>query len=123
MESLSVSSAVQKAIQFMDQTAKAMEAHEEKAEIGLEGYWLFGTSWVEPISRWLQGEPASVICAEYEIYEGNFIRILLKTAKMLEEVATLATYCQHTDVLEKIMEIRPILLRDLVVSDSLYLHL
>jgi len=47
----------------------------------------------------------------------------MKIANMLDEWLSMATYCHHTDQIEKIMEVRFSLIRDLVVSDSLYLRL
>jgi hypothetical protein len=44
-------------------------------------------------------------------------------SNMLDEVLAMATYCQHTDQVKKIMEVRQKIIRDIVISDSLYLHL
>jgi superfamily II RNA helicase len=78
---------------------------------------------IEPMTRWIEGENASAICSDSGIFEGNFIRSVLKTANMLDEVLSMATYCQHTEMVEKIVEVRSRLIRDLVISDSLYLRL
>jgi hypothetical protein len=47
----------------------------------------------------------------------------MKMSNMLDEVLAMATYCQHTDQVNKIMEVREKMIRDIVISDSLYLHL
>ena len=39
------------------------------------------------------------------------------------EVLAMATYCQHTEQVSKIMEVREKMIHDIVISDSLYLHL
>ncbi len=78
---------------------------------------------IEPIGKWLDGENASIICKNYDIFEGNFIRCIMKVANMLDEWLALATYCQHTEQINKIVEVRCKMIRDIVVSDSLYLHL
>jgi predicted RNase H-related nuclease YkuK (DUF458 family) len=35
----------------------------------------------------------------------------------------MATYCQHTEQIDKINEVRQKIIRDIVISDSLYLRL
>lgn len=94
-------------------------------EIGypIQEYWSTSTQMIEPMRRWIQGEHASIICQEYELFEGNFIRSVMKMTNMLDEWLAMATYCQHTEQVDKIMEVRSRIVRDIVISDSLYLHL
>jgi superfamily II RNA helicase len=73
--------------------------------------------------RWLNGEHASVLCSEYGLFEGNFIRSVLKMSNMLDEWLAMATYCQHTEQIQKISDVKALLVRDLVIADSLYLRL
>ena len=47
----------------------------------------------------------------------------MKMANILDEWLSMATYCQHTEQIDKIMEVRQKIIRDIVISDSLYLHL
>ena len=86
-------------------------------------YWKISFDMIEPMKRWLEGEHASTICSQYELFEGNFIRSIMKIANMLNEWLSMATYCQHTDQIEKILDVQQRLIRDIVVSDSLYLRL
>ncbi len=88
-----------------------------------EKYWKIGFEPVEPMLRWIQGDNASVICQEYGIFEGNFIRNVMKMGNILDEWLSLATYCQHTEQVDKIIQVKSSLIRDIVISDSLYLHL
>jgi superfamily II RNA helicase len=88
-----------------------------------QSFWKINMELVDPIWRWIHGENASVICQEYGIFEGNFIRNVMKMSNMLEEWLSLATYCQHTEQVNKIIEIKKNLIRDIVISDSLYLRL
>ena len=113
-----------KQIQDMAYTFEELEHRIVDTErLPVEGYWSLSTQMVEPMWRWMEGEHASVICAEYNLFEGNFIRSVLKTANMLEEWLSMATYSQHTDQISKITEAKSLIIRDLVVSDSLYLRL
>lgn len=89
----------------------------------LPDYWKLSTQMIEPMRRWTEGESAAIICTEYGLFEGNFIRAVMKMTNMLDECLALATYCQHTDQIDKIMNVRSKMIRDIVISDSLYLHL
>lgn len=87
----------------------------------MKDYWKVSTGMMEPIRKWIEGENASVICMEYDLFEGNFIRSVLKMANIVDEWIAMATYCQHIEQIDKMMEIRPKIIRE--SSDSLYLHI
>ena len=94
-------------------------------EIGnpVQNYWNISTQMIEPMRRWIEGENASIICQEHGLFEGNFVRTIMKMTNMLDEWLAMATYCQHVDQVNKIMEVRSRMTRDIVILDSLYLHL
>jgi superfamily II RNA helicase len=78
---------------------------------------------MEPIQSWINGESMASICTKYEMHEGNFIRALHKLSNIMDEWEGLATYCQDTVMIEKITGMRGRIIRDIAVSDSLYLTL
>lgn len=123
IDDLNVSTIVRSTMYEANNIANKCILIETKEDYGIDGFWNMSTQMIEPMTRWIEGENASVICSEYGIFEGNFIRSVLKTANMLDEVLSMATYCQHTEMVEKIVEVRSRLIRDLVISDSLYLRL
>jgi len=86
-------------------------------------YWSISTEMMEPMRKWMEGVHASVICAEHGLFEGNFIRCIMKTANMLDEWLAMATYCQHIEQVDKVMEVRQRVVRDVVSGESLYLRL
>jgi len=86
-------------------------------------YWTVHNYWPEIVYRWMHGDEMAVLCSEYEVYEGNFMKAILKTANIVDEWITLATITKNLEVLETLREIRPDLVRGLVVPDSLYLRL
>jgi superfamily II RNA helicase len=88
---------------------------------GDNDYWTISTEMIEPISRWIHGEDTAVICQEYEIFEGNMMRALFKIVAILEEWLTMAVYCQHTEQIDKITELKERM--KMVQTDSLYLRL
>ena len=100
-----------------------------------DDYWNISVQMIEPISRWMSmsssakaeesdiRDSSSQICSDYELFEGNFIRTIMKISNMLNEWLSMATYCQHTDQIQKILDVQQRLIRDVVISDSLYLRL
>jgi superfamily II RNA helicase len=84
-------------------------------------YWNTSTELIEPMKKWMEGELASVICEEYGIFEGNFMRSIMKMANIVDEWISMATYCQHIEQVDKMMEVRKKIIRE--IPDSLYLHL
>ena len=85
-----------------------------------EDYWEVSSFWMEPIYAWAKGNMSlSTICMEFELYEGNFVKAILKVQSILQEWTTLATYKQDLEMLELLRDFT--LVRDVVVPASLYL--
>jgi superfamily II RNA helicase len=87
------------------------------------GFWNLNSTWIEPIWRWLDGEDASVLCQDYEIFEGNLLRVILKVANLLEEWTVLATFNKDVEMLEKLRGLDAKLKHGIATTDSLYLRL
>lgn len=86
-------------------------------------YWDLNTTWVEPVWRWLQGATTQEICADYDCYEGNLMRLLAKAVNLLEEWRSLATLSADTEMLEKMRGVEATITRGAAACDSLYLRL
>lgn len=87
-------------------------------------FWDLSLQWVDPIYRWITEDiHVATLCTEHGLFEGNFIRGLHKVANILDEWLSLATYCEHTDQIEKVAALKPRLVRGLAMPDSLYLKL
>lgn len=123
-ESLHIPSGVKDAIYKIEDWAKDCQADEDKF-LGPQkrNIWTLQSTWVEPIYRWFQGENIAVICQDYEVYEGNFVRNILKVGNMVEEWMNLATYTKNVGMLQVLEGLHEKLVRDIVKPDSLYLKL
>jgi superfamily II RNA helicase len=86
-------------------------------------FWSLNSYWIEPIWRWLQEENISTLCEEYQLYEGNFIRVVMKVANLLEEFTSLATFTQNVEMLAKLDGLLPRLVREVAIPESLYLRM
>ena len=95
----------------------------ETARPPRDSYWELNTNWVEPVWRWLQGATVQEICKDYECYEGNLMRLLSKLVNLLEEWRSLATLAKDTEMLEKMRGLETKIMRELALTDSLYLRL
>jgi superfamily II RNA helicase len=109
-------------------------AHFLRADVD---YWRLYTGMIAPLREWASSGPSgaaasgseepdihiSALCADYGIFEGNFVRSVLKVANVLDELCALATLESDTKLLETLEGARARLVRDVVVPDSLYLHL
>lgn len=92
----------------------------EKQEVAS---WELTPYWVDVVIRWMRGDHLSAICHEYEIYEGNAIRALLKLANIAEEWTTLATLACDLEQLELMRDIRQAIVHGAVAPESLYLRI
>lgn len=88
-----------------------------------EEYWNLDTRWIEPAYRWVSGESATIICVDNGIYEGNFMRSMLKLSNLVEEWTALATYNEDIEMLQKLEGLSEKIVRDITKPESLYLRL
>ena len=123
LASLAVPGRIKDTLFKVDDMASEFRRLEDKHGLPNDGYWNLGLRWIEPIWRWLQGESSGVLCSEYGIYEGNLLRCLLRMANIADEWISLATYCEHPEVVERMTAIKEKVIREIVVTDSLYLRI
>ena len=124
LNKLAISARVKHCLWEIDHLARVFTDKEQDVGVATAaGFWDLSMYWLEPISRWLAGETAATICSEFGIYEGNLYKALMSLNNMLNEVIAIATYCQHTDMIEKLKGCGDALLRDIAINDSLYLRI
>lgn len=124
LRSLKIPSLVVDTLFKLDGLVDIFMASEKKNNVvSPASFWALNSYWIEPIWRWLQGETISTICDEYALYEGNFIRVVMKVSNLLEEFTSLATFTQNVEMLAKLDGLLPRLVRDVAVPESLYLRI
>ena len=124
LESMKLSKRVLDLLYFADDYAEDLIKLEAKHDCeSPQSYWMLQSSWIDIARRWYTGEDASAICAEYGIYEGNFIRAMLKLGNLIEEWMNMLTYLQYTEELERYKDLKDCILRGIVKPQSLYLTL
>jgi superfamily II RNA helicase len=107
---------------WIDGQARALEREEDRLRyFSPTGFWDLSPLWVCVTARWLTGVGLTQLASEFEMFEGNIQRGLMRIANLLEEWGSLATLRRDLPMLEKLGALR--FLRDEIVVDSLYLRL
>jgi superfamily II RNA helicase len=89
-----------------------------------EKFWGMSLEWVEPIAEWLEGEVIlPELAAKYELFEGNLMKALMKLSGVLEELQAMASLAGEVKMLELLEGARQLVLRDIVLAESLYLRI
>ena len=86
------------------------------------GYWSVHTSHVEMIWRLVNGETIAQLCYDYDIFEGNIMRILSSMLHLLEEWRNMATLSNDTRTLEMLVDAERYI-TTATIGDSIYLRL
>ena len=122
--SVAVPTAVKKAMELVNVDANVLSELEYKHQAAKDE-WNLSLQWAELVYRWLteEGIHIATLCQDYGTFEGNLVRGFLKLTNLLDEWTSLATFCEHADQLEKITNIKALLVRGLVQPTSLYLKL
>jgi superfamily II RNA helicase len=115
--------AVSDALNQIDGFARMFQGLEERLGFMPSAFWDLSAYWLGPIEQWLNGGSAAQICSDFGIYEGNLYRALMSLNNMINELTAIATYCQHTEIVDKLKGIGSGLLRDIAINDSLYLRI
>jgi superfamily II RNA helicase len=109
-------------LMWIDGQARGFEKEEDRLKYySPTGFWDLSSLWVCITARWLAGVGLTQLATEFEMFEGNIQRGLMRIANLLEEWGSLATLRRDLPMLEKLGSLR--FLRDEIIVDSLYLRL
>ena len=109
-------------LNWLDNQARVCQHTEDKHRVlSPPHFWDLSALWVCVAARWLAGYGLTEIAIEFDLFEGNVQRGLLRVANLLEEWGAVATLQQDLATLEKLASLK--FLRNEVIVDSLYLRL
>jgi hypothetical protein len=123
---LQIPGTILKALKTVEEIAVTCKCVEKAANVLTAtnwDYWELNYQFVEIVWRYVNGEEIAAICADYEIFEGNLIRILLKMGNILQEWQVLATITKNVEQLEMLTDAASLLAVGTIGSESLYLRL
>lgn len=86
-------------------------------------YWSIHTGHVEMIWRLVNGETITQLCYDYDIFEGNIMRVLSSMLHLLEEWRNMATLSNDTRTLEMLVDAEACITTSWSIGDSIYLRL
>ena len=91
--------------------------------IGLHSYdyWIIYYNHIDVVYCWSSGHDISKVQSIMEIYEGNFIRNILKVYNLVQNIKSLCKMCNNLELIPKMNELDGKLMRDIVNVDSLYI--
>jgi superfamily II RNA helicase len=105
----------------LDRTANTHQTIEETHKVfSGDISWSLSEQWIYLADRWMKGVSASALLKETGMFEGNFIKGILTLNQLMREWISLATYDTIVEMLAKCVGIEGVLLRDIVVPESLY---
>lgn len=97
-------------------------SYEYNSGIQIESDWQLYLSFIGPAYDWARGKSIYEIYSEYpDVYEGTFIRNILRITNMIENIKNIATMCDQPEILKKLEGVGEVLLRDQVTTESLYI--
>jgi superfamily II RNA helicase len=79
--------------------------------------------WCDLIKEWIEGETSKNICENYNINEGTLVKNILKLNNLVDEWTNLARISQDVEIIEKMKDMKNILVREIIIPDSLYLQI
>ncbi len=83
--------------------------------------WRISTEHVGIAYDWLHGRAPAEICTEYNLFEGNLTKTVMKLKNLVEELQTIAEFNNDVSMLEKIKDLDVV--HGIAIPDSLYLRL
>ena len=75
---------------------------------------------VEPVYTWAKGGTFKDVYKKTQVYEGNFVKLILRINNIMMNLKDIFTYMEKYDLLKKIENYEEKLLRDEVSVNSIY---
>ena len=121
LKTLSVPDHIKQAICNLEYGAQSFEDYEDQMKISIGTDWKLHLGFVEPAFYWASGHDILEVHKKCEIFEGSFIRNILRINNIVDNVKTLAEHINKPHLLERLDSIERIIVRDQVTTDSLYI--
>lgn len=110
------------ALTWLGDTATSCNITEDRAGVhSPHGFWRLSALWVCIMSRWFAGSTLSEIARDYDMFEGNIQRAILRIVNIVDEWKAVAGLRRDLAMLEKLNGLS--IVRDELIVDSLYLRL
>lgn len=122
LEDVNTTDKIYNTIQKVKKIINNLEENEFDASITNNDYWNIDCSNVENAYYWACGSSIQELQEYGEIYEGNFVRNMLKIVNIVHTLQTICQICNKIELLPKLEKIDKLVIRDIVTINSLYLN-
>ena len=102
-------------------TEKYMD-EENEHKINIKTDFDLYLDFIEPAYMWASGKTLKEIYMKVEIYEGNFVKSILRITNIMMNCKEIFQYLEKFDILKKIENYESILLRDEAAVNSIYVN-
>ena len=122
LDGLEVPEKIKGILSDINYLAEEFGDYETKCQIDIGTDWGLYLSFVGPAYDWVSGKTIFDIYNKYdEVYEGTFIRNILRISNIVENVKSIAEMLNKPELIKKLENITPKLVRDQVTTESLYI--
>jgi superfamily II RNA helicase len=84
--------------------------------------WTINLSTFNCVKLWTENNSWSVITTKYNIFQGNFIKTILRVTNILKNIEIIANIFNNINLINKLDGYLEKIIRDIVITDSLYLN-
>jgi superfamily II RNA helicase len=85
--------------------------------------WDLNYNMIEPTYLWLKGKDINMLTQQFPLYEGNFIKDMVKLSNVAEDIIKMANLLEKNEIASKVSTIIPQITRGVVNVESLYIKL
>ena len=118
---LDVSESIKNALSHIDYGTKDFDQYEADLGINIGTDWNLYLSFIGPAYDWACGRDILEMHKKYEIYEGTFIRNILRINNIVDNIKNIADTINKPELMKKLELVERLLVRDQVTTDSLYI--
>ena len=122
LSDIQVSSKVIHILQSITQLGKKFIQLQDQFDIHIEMDYTIHLDFIEPAYIWAQGGTIHEVYQHTSIYDGNFIKAILRIHHICENVMEICKNIERFDICSKLEGYGPILIRDITSIHSLYVH-
>jgi len=83
--------------------------------------WDMPSEFIKPAKMWAEYKTIQQITNQTNIYEGTFVRNMLKISNIVSNIETLCKIHNSVELLPTLAKVNEIILRDIVTTSSLYI--
>ena len=118
---LDVSEQIKNALSHIDYGTKDFDQYEADLGINIGTDWNLYLSFIGPAYDWACGRDILEMHKKYEIYEGTFIRNILRINNIVDNIKNIADTINKPELMKKLEIVDRLIVRDQVTTDSLYI--